>query len=285
MLFGKLFSKKRKKSTQDEHGIIVQENALSSKMEGYNRLRDNILYINSDGNNKVLQIESAVAHEGKTTIACNLAVSLGIIDKKVIVVDLDFRRPRVHHKFEMENKNGIADYMLGNLDKKDLIKQTKYKNVDIIPRGSKVYNAPLILIAEKFKELIKELREQYDFVLLDCAPVLQVSDFINILQVSDGVVLLVAYGSTTRNQVQDTVKEINKNGGKIIGTVFSMYDKNKAKGYGYHSKSYYGRGYYNYYVSNAEEEAEEAQIKAEQAQPIAVEDTKVEQESHPTDIQ
>lgn len=256
MLFSNLFKKKKRNSSQTEYGIVVGENSLSGKMEGYNRLRDNILYINSDNNHKVLQVESSVAHEGKTTIASNLAVTLGMINKKVVVVDLDFRRPRVHRKFELSNDNGIADYMLGNIEKKDLIKATKYKNVDIITRGSKVYNATLILVSDKFKELIKELREEYDYVILDCAPVLQVSDYINILQVSDGVVLLVAYGSTTRNQVVETVKEIKKNGGKILGTVFSMYDKGKAKAYGY-GNSYYGKGYYNYYVTSAEEEAEE----------------------------
>lgn len=250
-----MFFKKKKKSVEDV-GIIVKENSMSSKIEGYNRLKDNILYLNADGTKKVIQVESSVSHEGKTTIACNLAVSLGLTDKKVVVVDLDFRRPRVQQRFDISIDNGISEYMLGTLDKKDLIKHTKYKNVDVITRGAKIYNSSLVLISDKFKALIDELRNEYDFVLLDCAPVLQVSDYINILRVSDGVLFLVAYGSTTRNQVSDAVKELKNNGAEILGTVFSMYDRKKDKGYSYYGKGYYGKGYYSYYKSYLDEEGE-----------------------------
>ncbi|MBE7086865.1 MAG: CpsD/CapB family tyrosine-protein kinase [Clostridiales bacterium] len=249
----------KKKKSVENVGIIVKENSLSSKIEGYNRLKDNILYLNADGTKKVIQVESSVSHEGKTTIACNLAVSLGLTDKKVVVVDLDFRRPRIQQRFEMSIENGISEYMLGTIGKDELIKHTKYKNVDIVTRGAKIYNSSLVLVSDKFKHLIDELREEYDFVLLDCAPVLQVSDYINILRVSDGVLFLVAYGMTTRMQVSDAVKELRKNGAEILGTVFSMYDRKKDKGYSYYGKGYYGKGYYSYYKSYLDEENEKQQ--------------------------
>ncbi len=237
---------KRKKKTKHDKvdRIIVTENSLSSKVEGYNRLKDNILYLSADGNNRVLQIESAVSHEGKTTVAANLAVSLGLTDKKVVVVDLDFRKPRVQQRFKVSIDNGIAEYILGVSELKDIIKPTRYKNVSVITRGAKIYNASLVFVAEKFKEMINTLRNEYDFVILDCAPVLQVSDFIHISQISDGVIFLVAYAVTTRNQVTEAVKELRKNGANILGTVFSMYDPKKDKSYGY--GKYYGKGY-NYY--------------------------------------
>ncbi len=254
MFFKKLFKKKEHFSS-DEGGIIVQENSMSHKAEAYNRLRDNLLFINSDGNHKVIQIESSVAHEGKTTVAANLAVSLGLTEKKVIVVDLDFRRPRLQNKFNISIDTGMAEFMLGTADKKDIIKQTEYKNVSVITRGAKIHNSSLVLISEKFKQLIKELREEYDFVILDCAPILQISDYINILQVSDGVLLLVAYAQTTRGQVAEAVKEIRKNKGEILGTVFTMYDKKKDKG-GYYGKNYGGYYYYNHTEEYAEDDEE-----------------------------
>lgn len=254
-----MFFKKKKKKIVGEEGIIVKENSLSSKIEGYNRLKDNILYLNADGTNKVIQIESSVSHEGKTTIACNLAVSLGLTDKKVVVVDLDFRRPRVQQRFGISIDTGISEYMLGAATKDDVIKHTKYKNVDAVTRGAKIYNSSLVLVSDKFKGFIEELRNEYDFVLLDCAPVLQVSDYINILRVSDGVLFLVAYGITTRNQVSDAIKELRKNGANVLGTVFSMYDRKKDKGYSYYGKGYYGKGYYSYYRSYLDEESEKAE--------------------------
>lgn len=236
---------KRKRHFKDEAKIVIKENAISNKIECYNRLRDNLLYLNADGKNKVIQIESSIASEGKTTIVCNLAVSLGLTDKKVIVVDLDFRRPRVQHRFDVSIDNGIAEYMLGNSEKVDIIKHTKYRNVDVITRGEKVYNPSVILVSEKFKNFIRELREEYDYVLLDCAPVLQISEYIHILQVSDGVLFVAAYASTTKAQVAEAVKELRKNGANILGSVMSMYDVKANKQYGYYKN--YAYKYYNNY--------------------------------------
>lgn len=240
---------KKKNNTHSKVEIIIGEKTLNGKVEGYNRLRDNVLYLNTDGSKKVIQIGSAVAHEGKTTIACNLAVSLGLADKKVCVVDLDFRRPKVNRAFKMSNENGIADYILGNLNKEEVIKHTECKNVDIITRGAKIYNSTIVLLSDKFKELIKTLRDEYDYVILDCAPILLVSDHIHISQVSDGVLFVVAYASTTKTQVADAIQTLRSNNAKILGTVFSLYDKKKDRGYGhYYGKNYYYKtGYYNYY--------------------------------------
>lgn len=248
-----MFFKKKKKLVGEE-GIIVKENTMSDRIEGYNRLKDNILYINADGANKVIQVESSVSGEGKTTVISNLAVSLGLTDKKVVVVDLDFRRPRIQQKFGISIDNGISEYMLGTLDKSDIVKHTQYKNVDVVTRGAKIYNSSLVLVSDKFKNFIAELRAEYDFVLLDCAPILQVSDYINISRVSDGVLFIVACGETTRNQVADAIKELRKNNTNILGTVFSKYDRKKDKGYGYYGKG--SKGYYSYYRSYLDEENE-----------------------------
>ena len=237
-----LFGKKHDHGLRKER-IIVSEGSAGFGSHGYTRLRDNIIYINSDGNHKVIQIESAMAKEGKTSVTANLAVSLGLTDKKVVVVDLDFRRPRLHRVFKLTKEQGIAEYMMGSIGFEQVIKPTQYKNVDLVTRGTEVYNPALILVSDKFKELIAKLREKYDFVLLDCAPVLQVSDYIHISKVSDGALLLVAYGRTTKAQVSEAVKELRKNEITILGTMFTMYDRKKDSRYGY--GGYYGKYYYD----------------------------------------
>ena len=235
---------KKKKNNPELSKIIVKEGLLSSGAEGYNRLKDNILYMNADDKKKIIQVESAVKGEGKTTVTCNLAVSLGLTDKRVVVVDLDFHRPRTHRLLKVEKETGIAEYILGNVEEKDIIKHTEFKNVDCITRGAEVYNASLILSSDKFKSFIKGLKEKYDYVLLDCPPVLQVSDFIHIADVSDGVLFMVAYASTTKAQVSEAIREIKKSGVEILGTVFTMYDKKKDKNFD--NGSYYGYGYGSY---------------------------------------
>lgn len=219
-----LFKKKKNKHAQQSR-IIFTEGVRVKGVEGYNRLKDNLLYMNADGNTKVIQIESSSAKEGKTTVACNLAVSLGLTDKKVCLVDLDFRRPRVHRLFEISKDEGLAEYFLGSMTKEEIIKPTAYKNVDVITRGAEIYNSSLVLVSDKFKDLIAFLREKYDYVIVDCAPVLHVSDYIHISKVSDGIIFLVAYGVTTKVQVADAMKELKKNNAKLLGTVISMYNR------------------------------------------------------------
>ena len=231
-----MFSKKRKKLSYE--GRIIVTEVHNKEQRGYDRLKDNILYMNADGKNKVIQIESAVSAEGKTTVICNLAVSLGLTEKKVIVVDLDFYHPCTHRVLKKSNDNGIAEYMMGNLDKETLIKHTDYKNVDLITRGTEIYNASIVFLSEKFKELIEQLKQEYDYILLDCPPILQVSDYIHISKISDGVLLLVAYAQTTRSQVAEAIKELRKNDANILGSVFTMYDGKEEKTY--------GRDYYYY---------------------------------------
>lgn len=232
-----LFKKKKK---LDNFGRIYVNEVDSAKYEDYNRLKDNVLYMNVDGNTKVIQIESALMSEGKTTLVSNLAVSLGLTNKKVVVVDIDFRRPKVHRMFSLSKDVGVAEYVLEDKKLEEVIKTTDYKNVDVVTRGAKVYNSSLLLVSDKFKKLIAELRERYDFVFLDCAPVLQISDYIHISKVSDGVLFLVAYASTTKAQVFEAVKQLKQNNARILGTVFTMYDNKSDKA------TYYKKGYYKY---------------------------------------
>lgn len=220
--------------------IVIKDGAPQRIVEGYNRLKDNVLYMNADGKVKVIQFESAVSGEGKTSVCCNLAVSLGLTDKKVVVVDLDFRKPKGHMIFECDKEVGISEYVLGSASLDDIIKTTPYKNVDLVTGGEKIHNSSLVLVSEKFKELIASLREKYDFVLLDCAPVLQISDYIHISKVSDGVLFIVAYAQTTKSQAADAIKELRRNNIKVLGSVFSMYDRKKEKGYSYKYYYYYG---------------------------------------------
>lgn len=223
-----------------EEAIVVDKYENGSIVEAYNRLRDNILYFSLDGNNRVIQIESSLASEGKTTLATNLSVSLAQANKKVVIVDLDFRKARTHRPFRVENVDGLTDYLIDKVSYEKMVKKTEY-GVDLINRGSSIQNTISVLTSDKFKNLIKELKEKYDYVILDCPPVLVVSDYIHIGQVSDCCLFVVAHGITKKAQVKEAINELKKNNINIIGNVFTFYNATKdQKGYGY------GYGYYEY---------------------------------------
>jgi len=229
------------KNLDRSEAIIIAEKGISDKLDGYNRLKDNVLYLMDGGKNKILQIESSVSGESKTTVVCNLAVLLGQTDKRVLVLDLDFRRAGVHQVFHVDNETGLAEYMLETASLEQVIKPTEYNNVDVLPRGSMIYNSSLVFISERFKDLISKLRDIYDLIIIDTTPVLQMSDFIHVSKFTDATIFLVAYKKTKKAQVRDAVNELRKNKVNIIGTVFTFYDSKRAGGgsYYYNKSSYY----------------------------------------------
>lgn len=219
--------------------VFVTNPSLSDKIDGYNRLKDNVLYIMDGGKNKVLMIESSVEGECKTTVACNLAALLGQNDKKVLLLDLDFHRTNVHRTMNVDNDCGISEYMLEQKKLDEVIKHTEYKNVDVLPCGGKIYNPSLVLISDRFNAMMQELRNSYDLIVVDTAPVLQASDYIHVSRYVDATIFLVIYGKTKKVQVRDAITELRKNKVNIIGTVFTCFDSKRAG-----SKKYYYHRYY-----------------------------------------
>lgn len=229
---------KKKRISRSECLIAGSEN-YTSRLDGYMRLRDNVLFLSDGGKNKTIQIESSVSGELKTTTVSNLAVLLGASGKKVLIMDLDFRRAGIHKVFGVDGDSGLAEYMLETATLDKAIKPTAYKNVDVLPRGGTIHNSAVVLISDRFANLIEELRGQYDIILFDSSPVLQMSDYIHITKFSDVTLLLVAYGKTKKSQIRETVKELKKAGANIAGTVFTYYLSMPQRGRYYYNKYYY----------------------------------------------
>lgn len=233
-----------KKRVNREDSIVVSDGDMNEINECFNSLKDNLLYMGDEKENKVLQIESSMSGEGKTTLACNLAVSLSFNKKKVLVIDLDFRKPRVHRIFKQQVGDGLVDYISEKISVEQMIKHTSYDGVDVITRGSVIYNPSFLLTSVRFKELISKLRDTYDFIILDSPPILQITDYIHISKVSDAIVLVAAYGRTKRAQLRETSKLLNKDGINVIGTVMTFVDKKDP------FSSYYGTYHASYGEDN-----------------------------------
>ncbi|MBQ9103974.1 MAG: CpsD/CapB family tyrosine-protein kinase [Clostridia bacterium] len=214
---------KKNKDLELKNGIVYNK-VGETQTDGYDRLKDNLLYLNADGKNKVIQMVSSISGEGKTTVCANLAVGLGLTEKKVVVVDLDFKSQGLNEVFNISAEKGVAEYILGQVEYENLPIKTEYENVFVITGGSNIYNSSLILVSEKFKALFEKLRSDYDYVIIDSAPVLNSSDFIHLIKVADGVLFLARHGKTTRNQIAESVKELTKNGANILGSVFTRYN-------------------------------------------------------------
>ena len=221
---------------------ILSETGSVYEKEAFNKLRDNVLFFLDNGKNKVLQIESSVSGEGKSTITANLAVMLAANGKKVAVMDLDFRKPQMHKIFKFANTFGIVEYVLGECPFEKAVKKTAY-GVDVFNRGKAASNTSVVFTGGAFKELVEKVKSQYDVVLFDCPPVLQVSDYIHIARLSDGVLFAVSCDGVRRSQVKEAVAALKKSGANVMGSVITFSGK---LGFGGSYGAYY-KNYKKYY--------------------------------------
>lgn len=228
--FKKLTGFFKKKRPSVPARIMVTKGGRTTLDESYNRLKDNILYFGISGK-KVIQVEATISGEGKTTLVCNLGASLAFNDKKVVVIDLDFRNAGVSKVFGVDEAIGVGDYVLEGAPLDSIIKHTDF-GVDVITRGRVVYNSSFVLDSNKMVELIDELRKKYDFILLDCPPVLLMSDYMHVAQFSDGILYTVSASFVKRSAVRESLMLLSKLDVPILGSVMMGVNPDEAF-YGY----------------------------------------------------
>lgn len=219
--------------------IITKEDPLSFVAESFQKVIINLDYANVDGELKVIQFTSTLPSEGKSTFVSNLAYLLGQRDKKVVVIDLDLRKPKMNRVFNASNKNGLTDYLAGKITLDKAINHSEDLGIDFITAGEKTSAIINVLEAKKLKELIATLKETYDYVLLDTPPVIAVSDALYISKLADGVIFIVAQGKAKKSVVKEAISNLKRRDVNIIGMVLTQVDlKSGAYGYG-QSYSYY----------------------------------------------
>ena len=202
----------------------------------YQILQSNIDFSSVDSKNRVIAITSAGQTEGKSTSAIDLSTVYAKRGFKTLYIDLDLRRPVGHRRFMIDNRNGITDYCNGNVTKTDIIKRSGVENLNIITCGSITPFPIKILESQKIKDLIQELRNEYDYIVIDTVPVLVATDVVYINDIVDGFVFIVKAGSTQKNDLRKAINYLKHSNVNIIGISFIQLKNDKS--------------YKNYYYSN-----------------------------------
>lgn len=209
------------------------------------KVADALIYDHVCTNRKVYQIESSVAGEGKTSVTINLARDLSEAHRKTLIIDCDFSKPSVHRKLALHRHLGITEYFKGTKTFDEIVKHTSIDGVDVITCGDHIENHSIFFTSDKFRQLIAEAKEKYEFVLLDCAPVRIVSDYISVSALADAAILVVANNKASARDVEYSVRELEASGSTVIGTVLNFADSVADK--------YYYRYNYSYVTEGAEE--------------------------------
>ncbi|WP_025725340.1 CpsD/CapB family tyrosine-protein kinase [Acholeplasma granularum] len=234
----RLFQKER---IMDYHYLVTKEQPSSFTTEAFQKTLVNLEYINVDGNFKVLQFTSSLAGAGKTTFVANLSYLVGQKNKKVVIVDLDLRKSKIHRVFQVANENGLTDYLSGKIPYEKVVRFDENLNISYIVSGEKTNAVVNVLEAQKLKDLIAKLRQDFDYVILDSPPVVAVSDALYISRIADGVVFVVAQNEAKRTTINEAIQTLKQNNVNILGTVFTQVD---LKNSGLYSYAYgYNYGY------------------------------------------
>lgn len=232
-------------TTENPHyRIITTEEPLSLAAESYRRIKTSLEFANVDKHPQVIQVCSSMQGEGKSITVLNIAATYAEDGKKTIVVDLDFRRPKLHRSFRVENKNGITDVLTGHISLEDAIKHGD-NGIDCLNRGTKTAYPTVVLGSDSIVEVFNHLRKKYDFIIVDCPPILAVSDATIISKFCDGCLFVVSQSKTERAAARESVKILRDNNVEILGCVFVGISSKRGNYYSskykYYYQNYYGK--------------------------------------------
>ena len=199
---------------------------------------------------KKIMITSTQATEGKSFISMNLMRKMAERGKRVVLVDADLRRSVIMStyagQFEMGvKKYGLSHYLAGIAEKEDIVYQTNILNAFIVPVGKVLLNPIPLLLTGRFQELLNTLAEQYDYVIVDAAPVGVVIDAAEVARSCDGTLLVVGYDQVHRQELLEVKQQLEQTGVPVLGAILNQVDYK-----GYTGKKYYYNKYqyYNHYV-------------------------------------
>ena len=233
-------------------GEIVPERAYlddesSNFSETIRTIRTSITLSALDKPHKVILCTSSVPGEGKTTLACNVALSMSQLEK-TLIFDADMRRPSSKKIFGYDHRSaGMSELLAGTAEFKDVIHKVEGSNLHVITAGAVPIDPLDLLASKKFHWLIDELSKNFERIIVDSPPVALVSDAVLLSSLVDAVIYVVKSDSTNTKVVNASIQKLRRVNAHIIGVVVNNVDMKKmSKYYGYGYGKYYGDGYYSY---------------------------------------
>ncbi len=235
----------KNKNTKKLKGSYSNASSLSDKnkfaiVESYKAARTNIMFSLSATDKKVFAVTSYSKGEGKSTASANLAISFSKMEKKVLLIDSDLRRPNVHNIFKINNSEGLSNVIGKMVSFDDAVEKDVYQNLDILTSGTIPPNPSELMCSSSFINLMQRLTGEYDYIIIDTPPIGVVSDALLLKDLIAGFVVVVRERSTTHGDLQRVVDSVKLADSKILGVVEVGCSNTSKRG----KKSYY---YYQYY--------------------------------------
>lgn len=262
-------SKKSSKITSATSRFLLESAPLQPELkfrveEAYKTIRANIMFSVIKKGCKIIVVSSSLPNEGKTTTTVNLAVTISQADQRVLLIDGDLRKPKVHQYFGLSNAPGLTNYLGDTISGKrsadifGIIHPTQYENLSVICSGSIPPNPAELLGSDFMSDFLADVSKDFDYIIIDTPPVNIVSDSFPLIRESDGVVLVVRSNQSTHPELQKALSALEFIDAKILGFVVNFAETKLSKykssyrsygtysGYGGYSYGGYGYGYGKY---------------------------------------
>lgn len=225
--------------------------------EAYNGIRAKLLFTGRGEKCPVFAVTSAMMHDGKTTNAVNLAISIASTAKRVLLIDGDMRKPMVHRYFGVENKNGLSEILAG-LTNEVKIRKTETENLHVLTSGQIPPNPAELFASPQMDNLLDYVKQYFDYVIIDTPPVNVVSDAVILAEKITGYVFVAQSGKNHFYELSYALDTIQQMNGNVVGFVLNdvngksstHYGNYRSSRYAYYGKSYYRSGYSHGYYNN-----------------------------------
>jgi capsular exopolysaccharide synthesis family protein len=217
--------------------LIVAGSAGSVRAEALRQLRTNLQFVNVDEPARTIVVTSAVPGEGKSTMACNLAIVFAEAGKRVVLVDGDLRRPKLADYLGVEGALGLTNVLAGQAGVDSALQQWGTSGVFILPSGSIPPNPSELLGSRNMAALVASLRGGFDVVIIDTPPLLPVTDAALAATIADGTVLVIRCGKTTATQARSAAEALAAVDARVLGCVLNMTPRKGRESYSYYDYS------------------------------------------------
>jgi capsular exopolysaccharide synthesis family protein len=223
--------------------LVVHEHPTSGIAEAARAIRTNLIFMAPDNPHRTILITSAGPAEGKTTVACCIAIAMAQAGQRVVLVDCDLRRPRIHRVFHKSSEYGVTTSLLKADGLDEAIQATEVNGLSVIPAGPLPPNPAELLHSDRFKTLLGALADRFDRVIIDSPPAAAVTDPAILSTLVDGSVLVVRAFATNKELARQGARALIDVGGKVAGVVLNAVDLDRSE-YRYYHYYYKKDGYY-----------------------------------------
>ena len=241
--------------------LITFLDPKSNISESYRVLRTNLQFSSVDKKMKTIVVTSSAPGEGKTTSICNMAVTFAQAGNKVLLIDGDLRKPRIHRVFHEKIDKGLSLAITNLVNYKSNIVHSEIPNLDLILAGPIPPNPAELLASNNFKALLEVLEKTYDYILIDSPPVSPFTDAVVMSTVCDGVIMVVSSGMVDKEVIIYSTNLFKTVKSHIIGVILNNLDVKSRANYNY----YYYNYLYRYYYDNEESDSKKAKRERKKA--------------------